>query len=146
MYSIIMYWYRPYTHKNRLDAVNSEHSLSNLKVVHIPIYFFILLLHFKYFKCPRNWVHKILVFSKAQTHYYFPWGERQDLDNRILAHFYLYKSSYLNKWIVYADLFHQCATGGVWKKDVHGGGSRKRHKAYWKTTKCPLQMGPIQNQ
>lgn len=32
------------------------------------------------------------------------------------------------------------------KKDVHGSGSRKRHKAYWKTTKCPLQMGPIQNQ
>lgn len=43
-----------------------------------------------------------------------------------------------------------CSTNvllGVYKKkDVHGGGRRQRHKEYWKTTKCPLQMGPIQNQ
>lgn len=98
------------------------------------------------FKMPEKTEFIKYLYFQRHTHYYFCWGEKQNLDNRIPAYFYLYKSSYLKKWIVYADLFYQCATGGVWKKDVHGGGSRKRHKAYWKTTKCPLQMGPIQNQ
>lgn len=87
---------------------------------------------------------KTCIFNDTPS--YFCWGVRQASDNRIPAYFYLYKSSHLNEWIVYADLGYQCATRGVWKKDVHGGGSRKRHKAHWKATKCPLQMGPIESQ
>lgn len=64
----------------------------------------------------------------------------KELNNKVEHHFCLYRERCINilSTLTCVDFFYNIVCTVI---EVG-----KRHKVYWKTTKCPLQMGPIQNQ